>query len=53
MNDLERYIRQEVNDWIQEVQERAPEPGEIDEVTAAVTRLADDFIGTKILNILS
>lgn len=53
MDDLERYVRKEATDWIQQVQERAPEPGEIDQVTAAVTRLADDFIGTQILNALS
>lgn len=53
MDDLERYIRQEVIDWIDKVQERSPEPGEVDALTAAVTRLADDFIGTQILNATS
>lgn len=53
MNDLERYVRQEVADWIEKVLERAPQPDEIDKLTATVTRLADDFIGTQILNALS
>jgi len=53
MDDLERYVRKEVTDWIQNVQERTPDPGEIDKWTATVTRLADDFIGTQILNVLS
>lgn len=53
MGDLERHVRQEVTDWIEQVQERSPNPGEVDQVTAAVTRLADDFIGTQILNALS
>ena len=53
MDDLERYVRQAVVDWIQVVQERSPQPGEIDQVTATVTRLADDFIGTQVMNALS
>jgi hypothetical protein len=53
MHDLEHHVRQEVTNWIQVVQERSPQPGEIDQVTATVTRLADDFIGTQVLNALS
>ena len=50
---LATYVRQEVTNWIQATQERSPEPGEIDQVTATVTRLADDFIGTQVTNALS
>ena len=50
---VEQRVRQEVTDWIEKVQERSPEPGEIEQVTAAVTRLADDFISTQIMNALS
>jgi hypothetical protein len=53
MEDLERYVRREVTDWVQVVQERSPKPGEIDQVTEAVTRLADEFIGTQVMNALS
>lgn len=53
MDGLERHVRQAVSDWIQVIQERSPQPDEIDQVTATVTRLADDFIGTQILNALS
>lgn len=53
MENLERHVRQEVIDWIDKAQERSPEPGEVDALTAAVTRLADNFIGTQILNATS
>ena len=53
MDLLEQHVRQEVTDWIEKVQERSPKPDEIDQTTAAVTKLADDFIGTQILNTLS
>jgi len=53
MDPLEQHVRERVTYWIQEIQERSPDPGEIDWVTAAVTRFADDFIGTQILNALS
>lgn len=53
MDLLEQHVRQEVTDWIEKIQERSPNPGEIDQLTAAVTRLADDFIGAQILNALA
>ena len=53
MHDLDRHVRQEVTNWIQVIQERSPQPGEINQVTATVTRLADDFIGTQVMNALS
>lgn len=53
MEGLEGCIKQKVVNWISEIQERSPEPGEVDAITAAVTRLADDFIDTQILNATS
>jgi hypothetical protein len=53
MDDLESYVRNEVTIWIQAVEQRSPLPDEIEKVTATVTRLADDFIGTQIANALS
>jgi hypothetical protein len=53
MDGLERHVRQAVADWIHVIQERSPEPGEIDQVTETVTRIADDFIGTQVMNALS
>ena len=53
MDLLEQHVRQRVAVWIEEVQERSPEPGEIDQVTAAVTKLADDYIGTQVCYALS
>lgn len=53
MDPLEQHVRERVTEWIQEIQERSPEPGEIDQVTHAVTNRAHDFIGTQILNALS
>ena len=53
MDSLERHVRHAVTDWIQVIQERSPQPGEIDQVTATVTRLADDFIGTQVMKALS
>ena len=53
MEDLKRYVRQEVIDWIEKVQERSPDPVEVDAITSAVTNLAYDFIGKQILKATS
>jgi len=53
MEDLERYVRQEVIDWIEKVQERSPALGEVDAITSAVAPLAYDFIGKQILKATS
>lgn len=53
MDALYDYVLAQVTEYITEIQDRAPEDGEPEQVASAVCCMAYDFISTKVSNALS